>query len=241
MPNPIALVTGAGRPTGLGFEVCRQVAHKSHTVLLSARREEDAVARAEELRAEGLDVRPLPLDLLDKDSVQTASERIGLEFGRLDVLVNNAAAVAPFGESALGAGLDEARRAFETTLFGTWAVVQAFAPLLRSSARPRIVFVSSGAGSHGDPVFGLASANPMGASYAASKAALNALAVKVAREMPDARVNAVCPGFTATFEGGEAMGARPVSEGAKGIVWAATVPDDGPTGGFFRDGQPLPW
>lgn len=241
MSNPVALVTGAGRAEGLGFEVCRQLAQKAHTVLLSARRGEDAAIRASSLKGEGLDVRPLVLDIADEASIKAARDRVEEEFGRLDVLVNNAAGVGPFGEMALGADLATARQVFETTLFGTWAVIQVLSPLLERSERPRVVFVSSGAGSHGDPMFGMASDNPMGVSYAASKAALNALAVKVAREMPLARVNAVCPGFTATFEGGEAIGARPVPEGARGIVWAATLPNGGATGGFFRDGQPLPW
>lgn len=237
MPDKVALVTGAGRAMGLGFEVARQLAQRDHAILLAARKPADAEARTAELRAEGLEATPLVLDLTDDASVQAARDGIA----RLDVLVNNAAGVAPFGETALAADLDVARGVFETTLFGTWALTKALAPLLARSPAPRIVFVSSGAGSHGDPVFGMASDNPMGVGYASSKAALNALAVKVAREMPQARVNAVCPGFTATFEGGEAMGARPVAESARGVVWAATLPDDGPTGGFFRDGAPLPW
>lgn len=100
--------------------------------------------------------------------------------------------------------------------------------------------VSSGAGSHGDTVFGLTFNQNMGPSYSVSKAALNALTVKIAIKLKDTGilVNAVCPGFTATAPGMEAMGARPVSEGAAGLVWAATLPDDGPTGGFFRDGKP---
>jgi NAD(P)-dependent dehydrogenase (short-subunit alcohol dehydrogenase family) len=122
-------------------------------------------------------------------------------------------------------------------------MIQAFLPLLRKSEHARIVNVSSGAGSHGDQAFGLTTDNQMGTSYAVAKAALNALTVKVAKEVAvdNILVNSVCPGFTATFEGGDAMGARPVSEGAASVVWAATLPDGGPTGQFFRDGRPLPW
>ena len=103
--------------------------------------------------------------------------------------------------------------------------------------------VSSGAGAHGDQVLGLTTGNQMGTSYAASKAALNAFTVKLAREEMDTplKINAVCPGFTATFEGGEAMGARPPTESAQGSLWAATLPEDGPTAGFFRDGKALAW
>lgn len=103
--------------------------------------------------------------------------------------------------------------------------------------------VSSGAGSHGDPAFGLTSPNAMGPAYPVAKAALNALTVTFANELRDAGVlvNAVCPGFTATFPGGEVMGARPVADGAASVVWAATLEDGGPSGGFFRDGKALPW
>ncbi|MFM7445410.1 MAG: SDR family NAD(P)-dependent oxidoreductase, partial [Tabrizicola sp.] len=106
----------------------------------------------------------------------------------------------------------------------------------------RLVNVSSGAGSHGDTAFGLTTDNAMGTSYAVAKAALNALTAKLAKEETSGvKINAVCPGFTATFPGGAEMGARPVSEGAASILWAADLPQDGPTGGFFRDGKPLPW
>jgi NAD(P)-dependent dehydrogenase (short-subunit alcohol dehydrogenase family) len=122
-------------------------------------------------------------------------------------------------------------------------LTQALLPLMRKSQHARIVNVSSGAGSHGDTAFGLTTGNSMGTSYAVAKAALNALTVKLANEEKVNRVlvNAVCPGFTATFEGGEKMGARPVKEGAASVVWAAMLPDDGPTGGFFRDGKTIPW
>jgi NAD(P)-dependent dehydrogenase (short-subunit alcohol dehydrogenase family) len=111
--------------------------------------------------------------------------------------------------------------------------------LLRKSAHPRVVTASSGAGSHADTSFGLHSGNGIGTSYAVAKMALNVLTVKFANESKDVLINAVCPGFTATFEGGEAMGARPVKDGAASILYAALLPDDGPTGGFFRDGQPI--
>lgn len=157
--------------------------------------------------------------------------------------MNNAAASARYDETIESADLDAARRVFDASLFKTWAVMQAFLPLLRASTSGRIVNVSSGAGSHGDHMFGLSTGNAMGPSYSASKSAINALTSGIARELNGTPilVNAVCPGLTATFPGAEAMGARPVAEGAKGIVWAATLPAGGPTGGFFRDGEPLPW
>ena len=163
------------------------------------------------------------------------------DFGRLDILINNAAGISPYGEKVAAADLTQAHQVLETTLFGAWRVSQALLPLLGRSAHPRLVNVSSGAGSHGDAKFGLTTANAMGTGDAVAKAALNALTVKLANENPAIRINAVCPGFTATFDGGEQMGARPVHEGAASVVWAAVLGNDGPTGGFFRDGRPLPW
>jgi len=213
------------------------------TVVLAARTEAKAAPLAEALRAEGSDVVPIALDVTDDASRRAAAEHIASRFGALDVLVNNAAAMGRMGEKVETARFEDARAAIETTLLGTWGVIQAMLPLLRKSAQPRIVNVSSGAGSHGDAVFGLRTGNAMGASYACAKAALNALTSALATELSGSRilVNAVCPGFTATFPGGEAMGARPVADGAASIVWAALLPDDGPSGGFFRDGKALPW
>ncbi len=240
---PCALVTGVGRAEGLGFETCRQLAMRGYTVWLSARRGDAARELAARLAAEALAVQPLTLDVADPESVASAAEAVRTAAGRLDVLVNNAAGTAPWGEKSSTADLRVAVAVMETTLFGSWRLTQALLPLLQAARSPRIVMVSSGAGSHGDTVFGLESGNAMGPSYAIAKAALNALTSALARELRDTpvMVNAVCPGFTATFPGGEEMGARPVADGAKGIVWAATLPDDGPRGGLFRDGVPLPW
>jgi NAD(P)-dependent dehydrogenase (short-subunit alcohol dehydrogenase family) len=241
--SQIALVTGAGRPEGIGFELCRQLSRQGMTVLLTARELGKAQSRANILVAEGLDVRPFALDVASDQSVKQAAGAVEAEFGRLDVLVNNAAGSGPFGEKPSDADLQTAHQVMEINLFGAWRTCQAFLPLLRKSRGARIVNVSSGGGSHGDPQFGLTSANNMGPSYGVSKAALNALTVTLAEELKGSGilVNAVCPGLTATFPQAESMGARPVSKGAAGIVWATTLADDGPTGGFFRDGQPLPW
>lgn len=237
----VCLITGAGRATGLGFEVARQLAAAGRSVVLTARRPEAAAARAADLAAHGLEVLACPLDVDDASSIAQAAALVAERHGRLDVLINNAAATSVFGETAAGADLESARRTVETILFGTWRVSQTFLPLLMESANGVIVNVTSGAGSHADPVFGLSSGNAMPASYGVAKAAANALTALFAREAPGLRVNAVCPGFTDTFEGGAAMGARPVAESAKGVVWAAKLGPDGPTGGFFRDGRPLGW
>lgn len=181
--------------------------------------------------------------MADDQSVRRLALELEQEFGRLDVLVNNAAAYVNWMETTSTADLQGAREVLETNLLGPWRMVQQVLPLLRRSTRGRIVNVSSGAGSHGDPQFGLNTNRGGVASYGISKAALNALTAKLAVELAGSGilVNAVCPGLTATAPGMDAMGARPVPAGAASVIWAALLPDDGPTGGFFRDGKPLPW
>lgn len=239
MPE-IALVTGASR--GIGYEVVRQLAEKGMTVILTARSEEKGRVAARELAEGGLDVRFLQLDVSDPTSARDAASKVEEEFGKLDVLVNNAAAYADWSETASSADLEHTQEVLNTNLFGAWRMSQVFLPLLKRSDHARIVNVSSGAGSHGEPQFGLASSATV-ASYGVSKAALNALTVKLAGELKEQHilVNAVDPGLTATAPGMEEMGARPVPEGAASVVWAATLDQNGPTGGFYRDGQPLPW
>ena len=130
-----------------------------------------------------------------------------------------------------------------TNLYGTWAMIQAFLPLLHRSEHPRIVNVASAAGSHGNPIYGLAARNGAAASYGISKTALLALTAALAAELAGTPfiVNAVDPDLTATWPGAEATGARPAGVSAEGVIWAATLPDDGPRGGFYRDGHGLPW
>lgn len=239
LSGKVALVTGAGRKTGLGAEIARQLAGAGATVWLTARDGEAARGVAEDIAG---DINTAPLDITDSVAAHALAAMLAERHGRLDILINNAAAMSPWGETAAGADLAAARAIVDTTLFGTWTVTQAMLPILSASVAPRVVNVSSGAGSHGDRVFGLATDNQMGTSYAVAKAALNALTVKLAREATGPiRINAVCPGFTATFDGAEAMGARPPAESARGVLWAATLPDAGPTGGLFRDGEPLDW
>lgn len=240
----IALVTGVGKTTGLGVAVTQLLLSRGMVVYATAREQDQTDRIAAALRDSGQGaVIPRALDISDPQAIAAAAAEVEATHGRLDILINNAAMTSPYGEAAATADLDAARQVFAVTLLGTWAMCQAMLPLLRKSDAGRIVNVSSGAGSHGDPVFGLTTGNQMGTSYAVAKAALNALTVKLATEETAraVKINAVCPGFTATFEGAEAMGARPASESAKGIVWAATLPEDGPTAGFFRDGVPLPW
>lgn len=237
--SEVALVTGAGH--GIGFEVVRQLAERGMTVMLTARDKKKGQAATRELTGGGLDVHFLRLDIADPISVQAAASQVEEVYGKLDVLVNNAAAYADWSETASSADLAHSQEVINTNLFGAWRTVQAFLPLLKKSEHARVVNVSSGAGSHGEPQFGLAS-SPTVASYGVSKAALNALTVKLAGELKAGiLVNSVDPGLTATAPGMEKMGARPVPEGAASVVWAATLSKSGPTGGFYRDGEPLPW
>lgn len=241
MTDKVALVTGAGR--GIGLEVCRQLAERGMTVVLTARDPEKAKAAAEQLVGEDLDVIPKALDVSNDESVRGLAAELEQQFGTVNVLVNNAAAYADWSEMASSADLELAQGVLETNLFGAWRVCQVFLPLIGRSRHGRIVNVSSGAGSHGEPQFGLTTNRGSAASYGISKAALNALTAKLAAELEGTGVlvNAVDPGLTATAPGMEEIGARPVAEGAASVVWGAILPDSGPTGGFFRDGEPLPW
>jgi NAD(P)-dependent dehydrogenase (short-subunit alcohol dehydrogenase family) len=219
-------VTGANR--GIGLEVCRQLARIGVTVLLGAR---DAGRGARAARQLGSDlITPIVLDVADDESVRAAAADIE----RLDVLVNNAAILYDTWQRGIDADLDQVHEAFETNLLGAWRVTQAVLSQLRASPAGRIVNVSSGAGALHD----MGGGTP---AYRTSKAALNALTRIFANELrgDGILVNAVCPGWVATDMGG--AGGRPVADGAAGIVWAATLPEDGPTGGFFRDGRPLAW
>ena len=229
----VCLVTGANR--GIGREVCRQLAQLGHTVVLTARALGAAQEAARRIDAGSGKVLALRLDVTDAESVAVAAGELGeLTGGRLDVLVNNAAIGYDPGRRASSADLDVVHAVMETNFYGAWRTTLALLPLLRRSRHPRIVNVSSEAGS-------LASISGGTPAYASSKAALNSLTLMLAGELrrEGFLVNAVCPGWVATDMGGP--GGRPVADGAAGIVWAATLPDNGPTGGFFRDGRPLRW
>ena len=241
---PVCLITGAAQ--GLGRAVAGALARRGATVLLSARDPAKAAAAATSLAsADAGDLRPLPdgLDVADGASVVAAATTIRDSYGRLDVLINNAAAYADWAETATAADLSQSRAVMDINLYGAWRMIQVMLPLLRATDHPRIVNIASGAGSHGDQRYGLGTRRGAAASYGVSKAALLALTAIVAAELDDTLVlvNAVDPGLTATWPGAEAMGARPVADSVPGIVWAATLPDNGPRGGFFRDVHPHPW
>ncbi|HJQ33077.1 MAG TPA: SDR family oxidoreductase [Pyrinomonadaceae bacterium] len=227
----VALVTGAYR--GIGLEVVRQLAGRGFAVVLTARDPRKAWTAALSLAGEGLNVIPLKLDVTDEESVREAARFVGERFGKLDVLVNNAAILYDSWQRAATADFEIVREAFETNTLGAWRVAQAFIPLLRKSRHGRLVNVSSESGS-------LAMMRGGTPAYSVSKVALNALTRMLADELKADRilVNSVCPGWVATEMGGPEAPRTP-AEGAASVVWAATLLDDGPTGGFFRDGRPL--
>jgi NAD(P)-dependent dehydrogenase (short-subunit alcohol dehydrogenase family) len=225
----VVVVTGANR--GLGLEVVRQCAARGDTVVLGSR---DVHAGRRAAVGLGDGVRPVALDVTDVDGLAAAADEVDSAFGRVDVLVNNAAIHYDTWQNAVDVDLGVVREAWETNVLGAWQTTLAFLPLLRRSAHPRVVMVSSESGS-------LASMGGGTPAYAVSKAALNALTRTLAGDLrrDGLLVNAVCPGWTATDMGGR--GGRPVGEGAASILWAVDLSDDGPTGTFTRDGRPVPW
>lgn len=237
-----ALITGVSRGMGLGFETARQLAQRGFKVFISARRAEAADALAQKLRAEGLDVAAAELDVTDAVSIAALRDRLAQEAGALSALINNASAPFDAETPTLATPKDAMLSNYLVHVVGPWMLVEALHPLLAASGAGRIVNISSAGASFGGDK-GMQGGGKVLGAYAVTKAALNALTIKLAAalEGEKVKVNAVYPGWVATYPGTAKMGARPVAEGAKGIVWAATLPDDGPTGGFFRDGEPIPW
>jgi len=228
----IALVTGGNR--GIGFEVYRQLAHRGFTVILGSRDRAKGEQAAAQLAQAHLPVLAHQLDVTDSASIERLRQHVATTYRHLDVLVNNAAILYDTWQDAVTADLQIVQEALDTNTFGAWRMCQAFIPLLRQSPQGRIVNVSSEAGS-------LTSMGGGTPAYALSKAALNAVTRMLAAELKETGivVNAVCPGWVATDMGGP--GGRPVDQGAAGVVWAATLPESGPSGGFFRGRQALPW
>jgi len=246
----IALVTGANQ--GVGRQVAKELVAKGLTVLVGSRNFERGEAAAMEI---GPGAIPLQLDVTDRVSIATAAERVRKEFGRLDLLVNNAAisntrmgslSLQEYAKTsrASNASLDEVRSVWETNVFGVLAVYQAMLPLLGESSDARIVNVSSAVGSltsNADPAYPY---HPMfGPVYPASKTALNAitLAMMVELESTGIKVNLVSPGFTKTNLNGYA-GTQSVEEGSREVVRVALLGPDGPTGTFTRwENMTIPW
>jgi len=253
------MVTGGNR--GIGLEVCRQLAQQGYRVLLTARDAEQARQAASKLSGSG-DVRAEQLDVTSETNIAALAERVRAKYGAISALVNNA------GISLKGFNADVVRGTLAVNFFGALHVTQALAPLVADGGN--IVMVSSGMGelsaysrelkarfldetltvaglialpdefaaevaagqheAHGWP----------SSAYRVSKASLNALTRILSKELPRLRINSVCPGWVQTDMGG-ASASRTVEAGARGVVWAATLSDGGPSGGFFRDGKPIAW
>lgn len=234
MNSRSALISGGAR--GIGRGIALGLAERGYRVVITARDGAVAEQAAGEL-SEGVagSVLGLPMEVTDRSSVDALIENLSADPGTLDVLVNNAGILPDHGVTASEADLDQAHEIVETNLFGAWRLTQAAIPLLRQSGHGRIVNVSSGLGQLSDMGRGTT-------GYRVSKAGLNALTRVFANEESEngILVNSMCPGWVRTDLGGPAA-RRSIEEGADSAIWLATLPDDGPSGGFFRDREPIPW
>ncbi len=230
--STLALVTGANR--GIGREIVRQLATKGITTILAARDKAKADAAARELTGGG-QILPRELDVTDPGSVQRLVDSITSEFGQLDILVNNAGVLLDQQASALNIDMTVVQKTLGTNLLAAWRVAQAFIPLLKKSGHGRVVNMSSQLGQ-------LQSMRDGYPAYRVSKAALNAVTLMLADALKHdgVLINSCCPGWVKTDMGG-ANAPGTVEEGADTPVWLATLPDDGPSGGFYQNRKRIPW
>jgi len=235
MVTRVAVVTGANR--GIGLEICRQLARRGGIrVVLTARNETKGKAAAGQLRDEGLEVDFHELDVTSEKSVETLAGWLEGTCKRCDILVNNAGILAdPRGSRFLDSRPETYRQTLDTNVFGALLLSQALVPIMKRSRYGRIVNISSGQGQLSE----MGAGTP---AYRISKAALNALTRILAAELKGSGilVNSMCPGWVKTDMGGPGA-PRTVQQGADTAVWLATLPDDGPTGGFFRDRKTIAW
>ncbi len=233
----IAVVTGANR--GMGFEACRQLGKLGLRVVLTSRDANKANGAASKLRDEGLQVVEHAHDVNDPQSAKDLASFVESEYGEVHVLVNNAGAIFDVDKEDSASILDTTKealtRSFETNTIGAVLTAQALVPLMKKAGYGRIVNVSSGMG-------GITEMNGGYPGYRLSKAALNASTRVLSEELKDdnIKVNAVCPGWVRTDMGGENARLSP-QQGVDTPVWLATLPDDGPTGSFFRKREPILW
>jgi NAD(P)-dependent dehydrogenase (short-subunit alcohol dehydrogenase family) len=226
-------VTGGNR--GIGLAICEGLAARGLSIVLGSRDEANGEAAARTLREQGGSVRVEQIDVAKPDSIDACYERLRSDDVAVDVLVNNAG-IYPEND-ALDTTLDQLDRAWTVNARGPWLLVKKFVPDMIDRGYGRVVNMSSGSGSFGEGL------DPEHAPYAASKSALNALTMTLDAALPDGpdvKVNAMCPGWVHTRMGGEAAPRTP-EEGADTALWLATLPPDGPSGGFFRDRERIPW
>ncbi len=242
--NKIALITGANK--GIGLETGRQLGKLGYTILLGSRDALKGEVAARQLRDDGVDARVVKLDVLKQADIDAAAAMVEATFGRLDALINNAGVMLEKGwtkNTTSETTLENLRATFEANLFAVLAVTKAMLPLLKAAPAARIVNVSSILGSvslqatPGSPTY-----STKLFAYNASKAALNVLTISLAHELraTGIKVNSAHPGWVKTDLGGSAAPMN-VVDGAKTEVELATLPEDGPTGGFFHLGQTIPW
>jgi NAD(P)-dependent dehydrogenase (short-subunit alcohol dehydrogenase family) len=227
----VVLVSGGNR--GLGREIASELAQQGHHVVIGSRNLRRGEETADQL---GKGVVARQLDVTDEESIAACVASVEEKHGRVDVLVNSAGAIGGgWSTHAVDVDLDEVRDTLETNLYGAWRLIQATLPLMRRSGYGRVVNISSGMGQ-------LAEMGGHSPAYRLSKTGLNALTRMLDAELQgeNVLVNSCCPGWVQTDMGG-ANAPRSVEEGADTAVWLATLPDDGPRGGFFRDRKPIPW
>jgi NAD(P)-dependent dehydrogenase (short-subunit alcohol dehydrogenase family) len=229
----IAVVTGGNK--GIGKEICRQLANKGVRVVLTARDENRGTAARAELEKDGANVIFRQLDVTDSTSIAGLAGFVEKEFGRLDILVNNAAIRTDQGMMGENVSIKILREMMEANTYGPLMVCQALIPLLKKSGSGRIVNVSSGMAS-------LANMSGGSPAYRITKTALNAVTGILADELKGSgiTVNSVHPGWVRTDMGGK-NAARSIEEGADTPIWLALQPNGGPTGGFYLDREPMPW
>ena len=235
MDKRVAVVTGANR--GIGLEICRQLGSRQGVrVVLTARNETKGNAAATQLRGEGVDVDFHELDVTSEKGIRALADWLAGTYKRCDILVNNAGILAdPRGSRFLDSRPATYRQTLDTNVFGPLLLTQALVPLMKNNRYGRIVNISSGQGQLSD----MGAGTP---AYRVSKTALNALTRVLAAELKASGilVNSMCPGWVRTDMGGPGA-PRTVQQGADTAVWLATLPDDGPNGGFFRDRRPIAW
>jgi NAD(P)-dependent dehydrogenase (short-subunit alcohol dehydrogenase family) len=239
-----ALVTGANK--GIGRAIAKGLARQGYTVWIGARDARRGEAAAEQLRDEGLDVRFLQLDVGDDSSAKAAATSLAGHTDHLDVLVNNAGVALEGMDGVIKPStleMAKLKATYEVNVFGPVRVTQAFVPLLRKAPAARIVMMSSSLGSlslQADPNGAFTSLNLL--AYSSSKTALNGVTVAFAKEFRETpiKINAACPGYVATDLNANS-GTRTVEQGATIALRLATLPADGPSGGYFNEDGPLPW
>ncbi len=234
MTQKIAVVTGGNR--GIGLEICRQLAQQPDIkVILTSRDEEKGQVAVNQLKSEGLKAQLLLLDITDPESIAAFITIVQGEYGRFDILINNAGIFLDKGQPGLSVDLNTVRRTIETNVYGALQLCQAAIPLMKKHNYGRIVNVSS-------KLSQLSEIGGSGLAYRTSKIALNGITAILAQEVADTNIliNTASPGWVRTEMGGDDA-PRTVTEGADTMVWLALLPDDGPSGLFFEDRTLMAW